>query len=87
MGIQQNIKLSKEAYKNFTGKDIDEPFGFLPLNQFDQVYHHLKEMSFNYGAIESAVGIVRRFNEAEMNAFIEILKEEGKCLKKCSDLE
>lgn len=86
-GIRKQIKLSREAYKNFTGKDIEELFGYLPLHQFDIIYHELRSRQYNQGAVESAVGIVRRFNEQEMEAFIEILKEEGKCLKICLDLK
>jgi hypothetical protein len=82
MGIRTNIKLSRPAYKNFTGKDEE---GFLPLHQFDRVYKHFQDNTFNVGAIENAVGIVRRFNNKEMKEFIKQLEEEtGYALCNCS---
>jgi hypothetical protein len=75
-GIRLQIKLSKDAYKNFTGVEIKEPFGFMPKDEFEKKHNEFKRSSYNFQAIESAVGIVSRFNEQELQAFVKIIGEE-----------
>jgi hypothetical protein len=75
-GIRKQIKLSKDSYRNFTGMEIDEPFGFMPKDEFERKYAEFKSNSFNFPAVENAVGIVSRFNRKELESFIQLLEEE-----------
>lgn len=80
-GIRKQIKLSQAAYKNFTGKDIEEAYGFMPKEEFEERYAEFQNNRFNAGAIETAIGMVRRFNKLELIEFMKQLEEENKCVK------
>jgi hypothetical protein len=76
VGIRSEIKLSRKSFCFYTGRPITEPFGFMPLADFQERYRELENSRMNMGAIESAVGIVRKFNAKELQEFITQLEEE-----------